>query len=222
MVIAQWGITLHHLKLAFVRQLSYQEVMTKASAETRLMNKAVNYLGRYASSSYKLGEVLGRFAARKLADYDPDEVDGAIASTISRCASLGYVDDFAFATAQARNHRRLGRSASYIEQRLRQHRLDDRVIRTALDAADNSFGNSDLCAAFTFARRRRIGPFDLRQEGPENADPAERMKRRQRELGALARAGFAADVCLRVINTESDAEAEAIINMMQYEEGLST
>jgi len=84
--------------------------MAKAPIETRLMNKAVDYLGRYASSQQRLSEVLGRFATRKLDQHDPDEIAAAIAATVTRCQALGYVDDDAFAQSQARSHRRQGRS----------------------------------------------------------------------------------------------------------------
>jgi regulatory protein len=171
------------------------------------MNKAVDYLGRYASSSHKLDAVLGRFAQRKLADCDADEVAAAIARTVARCAALGYIDDTAFAAGQARNHRRLGRSARNIQQRLRQHRLDEAVIDAALDTADENSGHGELHAAFLFARRRRIGPFSAK---PDSADAAQR----QRVLGTMARAGFAMSICLRVIDAETDA-AIAMIDALE-------
>ena len=78
--------------------------MAKSPAETRLMNKAVDYLGRFASSSHRLATVLDRFAKRKLGDYDPKDVAAAIASTIARCQQLGYIDDTAFAAEIGRAH----------------------------------------------------------------------------------------------------------------------
>ena len=134
--------------------------MAKAPIETRLMNKAVDYLGRYASSQQRLRDVLGRFATRKLDQHDLDEIAAAIDATVTRCQTLGYVNDDAFAQSQARSHRRQGRSQLGIRQRLRQHRLDDEVIDAALDVADEHAANGELLAACRFARRRRIGPFD--------------------------------------------------------------
>mgnify|MGYP001345678312 CR=1 FL=1 len=83
--------------------------MAKASIETRLMHKAVDYLGRYASSQQRLRDVLGRFAARKLDQHDPDEIAAAIDATMTRCQTLGYVNDDTFARSQVRGHRRQGR-----------------------------------------------------------------------------------------------------------------
>ncbi len=48
--------------------------MSIEKTETRLMNKAVHYLGRYSASEQRLREVLSRFATRKLADIEPAEM----------------------------------------------------------------------------------------------------------------------------------------------------
>ena len=192
--------------------------MAKSPAETRLMNKAVDYLGRFASSSHRLATVLDRFAKRKLADYDPKDVADAIASTIARCRQLGYIDDTAFATGQARNHRRLGRSSRSIRQRLAQHHIDPDLIATAIDEADETVDDGDLLAAFVFARRRRIGPFDPRLESADLdmiEDQSQIRATRHRQLGALARGGFAMDICRRVIDCPSRADAEATIDQLE-------
>ena len=192
--------------------------MAKSPAETRLMNKAVDYLGRFASSSHRLATVLDRFAKRKLGDYDPKDVAAAIASTIARCQQLGYIDDTAFAAGQARNQRRLGRSARSIRQRLAQHHIDPDLITTAIDAADETADNGDLLAAFVFARRRRIGPFDPQRESADSETMQDELlmrAKRHRQLGALARGGFEMDICLAVIDCPSRDDAEATIEQLE-------
>ncbi|MDE0409722.1 MAG: RecX family transcriptional regulator, partial [Alphaproteobacteria bacterium] len=49
------------------------------------------------------------------------------------------------------------------------------------------------------ARRRRLGPW---------RDPAERAARRQKDLAAMARAGFRLDVARQVIDAEAPPEAD--------------
>ncbi len=71
--------------------------MSQKPAHVRIMNKAVDYLGRYASSRHKLGQILQRFANRKLTDYDPDDIAAAIQQTINQCNQLGYLNDRQFA-----------------------------------------------------------------------------------------------------------------------------
>ena len=190
--------------------------MTKSPVETRLINKAVDYLARYATSQHRLREVLGRFAMRKLDKHDPDKIAAAINATVTRCQTLGYLDDDAFAQSQARSHRQRGRSKLGIRQRLRQHRLDDTIIDAALDAADQRFAKGELLAACRFARRRKLGPFDCRQYDDAKNRQAF-MQRQQRQLGSLARAGFTMAISRTVIGLENMDVAEMLIG--QPEQG---
>ena len=191
--------------------------MTKSPVETRLMNKAVDYLARYATSQHRLREVLGRFAMRKLDKHDPDKIAAAINATVTRCQTLGYLDDDAFAQSQARSHRQQGRSKLGIRQRLRQHRLDDTIIDAALDAADQRSANGELLAAFRFARRRRLGPFD-RQQCDDEKDRQALRHRQHRQLGSLARAGFTMAVSRTVIELEDKDAAEMLMDQLEQGE----
>ena len=180
------------------------------------MNKAVDYLGRYASSQHRLRDVLGRFATRKLDQHDPDDIAAAIDATVTRCQTLGYVNDDAFAQSQARSHRRQGRSQLGIRQRLRQHQLGDDVIDAALEAADEHAANGELLAACRFARRRRIGPFDHRRNDDDDRDAI--MQRRQRQLGAMARAGFAMAISRKVFDLADSTAGEMLIDQLEHGE----
>ena len=206
---------------AFHREKNYLPLMKKSPVENRLMNKAVNYLGRYATSKYRLREVLGRFALRKLDKHDPDVIAAAIDSTIKRCQTLGYLDDDAFAQNQARAHRWQGRSQLGIRQRLRQHRLDDTIIDAAIDAADQHATNGELLAACRLARRRRLGPFDGRQHDDSENHHAV-MQRKKRQLGSLARAGYTMAISHTVIGLQDTHAAEVLINQLEREEDPTT
>jgi regulatory protein len=187
--------------------------MAKAPIETRLMNKAVDYLGRYASSQHHLRDVLGRFATRKLDQHDPDEIAAAIDATVTRCQTLGYVNDDIFAQSQARSHRRRGRSQLGIRQRLRQHGLDDDMIDAALKVADEHTANGELLAACRFARRRRIGPFD---HGRNDGDDRDAIM--QRQLGAMARAGFSMAISRKVFDLADSTAGESFIDQLEHGE----
>ena len=202
---------------AFHRKKHYLPCMTKSPVETRLMNKAVNYLGRYATSKYRLREVLGRFAFRKLDKHDPNKIAAAIDATLKRCQTLGYLDDDAFAQNQARKQRRQGRSKLGIRQRLRQHGLDDTIIDAALNSADQHAANSELLAACRFARRRRLGPFDDRQYNDSKNHQAV-MQRQKRQLGSLARAGYTMAISLTIIGLKDIHAAEMLIYELEQEE----
>ena len=202
---------------AFDQKKYYLSHMTNSPVNTRLMNKAVDYLGRYATSQHRLREVLGRFALRKLDKHDPDEIATAISATVTRCQTLGYLNDDAFAQNQARSHREQGRSELSIRQRLRQHRLDETIIDAALDAADQRYTNGELLAAFRFARRRRLGPFDRQQDDDEKDCQAARQ-RQQRQLGSMARAGFNMPVSRTVIGLKDRDAAEMLMDQLEQRE----
>ena len=166
-----------------------------------MMNKAVNYLSRYASSHHKLGHILQRFADRKLIDYDADDVAAAIQITVDKCKQLGYLDDWQFAVTLARSHRRHGRSQAVIRQHLRQHALSDDIIAHALVEADENSANGDLQAAIRFAQRRRLGPFAQRHRPHrQRLDPNQWKKR---DIGAMARAGFSIVISQQVLEHDN-------------------
>ncbi len=175
--------------------------MSFEKAEKRLMNKAVNYLGRYSASERRLREVLGRFATKKLTSLDAAEVLSATNSVIEKCLRFGYLDDVAFAANRASSERKKGKSSFVIRQKLRQHALADSAIETALRSADANNHNAELAAAIHFARRRRLGPFF-----PRFAEDRER----NRHLGSLARAGFSMTICRTVVDAKSIDDLEEL------------
>ena len=175
--------------------------MPKKPASVRMMNKAVNYLSRYASSRHKLGQILQRFADRKLIDYDADDIAAAIHLTVDKCKQLGYLDDWQFAVTVARNQRRLGRSQAVIRQRLRQHSLGDDIIAHALVEADENIANGDLQAAIRFAQRRRLGPFAQRYRAHHQRLNSYQWKKR--DLDAMARAGFSIVISQKVLEHDN-------------------
>jgi len=172
--------------------------MPLKSAQARMMKKAIGYLGRYASSRHKLGQILQRFADRKLTGYDADEIAAAIQQTIDQCSQLGYLNDRQFAVTLALGHRRQGRSQVMIRQRLRQHALSDDIIIHALAEADENSANGELQAAIRFAQRRRLGPFARRHSAHNQLN--DHYKRKKRDLGAMARAGFSMVISQRVLD----------------------
>lgn len=175
--------------------------MSEKSAHARMMNKAIGYLSRYASSRHKLGQILQRFADRKLTDYDAHDIAAAIQQTIDQCSRLGYLDDRQFAVTLALGHRRLGRSQLVIRQRLRQHALGDDIIVYALAEADENSTNGELQAAIRFAQRRRLGPFAQRPSA--NHHLYDHYQRKKRDLGAMARAGFSMFISQRVLDHDN-------------------
>lgn len=184
--------------------------MAQKPVHVRMMNKAVHYLSRYTTSRHKLAQILRRYASRKLEEHDPQDINAAIQQTLNKCSQLGYIDDRQFAVTTARSQRRFGRSQAAIKQRLRQHALDDGIIEQALAEADEDIIDGDLKAAIRFAQRRRLGPFANRTSGSQqNLDS---QRRRQRDLGAFARAGFSMTTSLKILEIDDPDTIEALFS----------
>ena len=168
--------------------------------KTRLENKALHYLGRYASSEANLRQILKRFAMKKCQSADSLKADtddpaaftqileSEINALISRYRALGYVDDRGFALGRARAMRARGLSTRRIIQTLKAKGVD--AATAAEIMADDDIAHADAetlsaetAAARTYAQRRRLGQY---------ASPTSQAKAnwQNRHLASMMRAGF--------------------------------
>lgn len=134
---------------------------------------ALTYVGRFATSRAKLTTYLRRKLRERgwAEDREPD-----LAAIAERLAGLGYIDDAAFAVAQARALTRRGFGERRVGQALTAAGIgeDDRGEAGAL------VHDGRVDAALKMAQRRRIGPFAL-----SALDPIQRHK----AFAAMVRAG---------------------------------
>ena len=162
-----------------------------------LQNAAVFYLERYASSAEGLRRVLRRRVskARMLEAPVMDNVDEAIEAVVQKFVSAGLLDDTAFAQTKARSLHRRGLSGRLTRQRLQVAGVGREDVEKALAALDDELGTDpaerELQAALAFARRRRLGPYRMK----------DREANKPRDLASMARAGFAYDLARKVIET---------------------
>ena len=122
---------------------------------------------------------------------------------IERFLGAGLLDDGTYAAAKSASLHRRGASSRAIAAKLAGQGVGKSVIAAALSEIAGEGGSAarpggDLAAALALARRRRLGPFR-----PEAARDAHRLK----DLGTLARAGFARAVALRVLDAADPAAA---------------
>ena len=168
----------------------------------RLENKALHYLGRYASTATRLEAVLHRFALRKLPGEDPERMATLVRRKVGQCVERGYVDDGQFALRKAESMRLEGASRSKIRQKLRHAGIGDRLIDEAIERRDAETGpDAESEAALVYARRRRLGPFARTERSGDDW--------RERHFGSLARAGFSPEVVRFVLDFESAEVAES-------------
>jgi regulatory protein len=175
----------------------------KPVTAARLEKAALHYLGRYASSAQNLRRVLIRRLKRaRLAPDDPayGAALGWIEDLLARFQASGLVDDRTYAEAQAASFHRRGLSRAAIGRRLGVKGVGRDQVAAALATLEETSGDTDLRAALTLARRRRLGPFRAKSE---------RRARRTRDLAALGRAGFGYQIARKVIDAEDADELEA-------------
>ncbi len=157
----------------------------------RLEELALAYVARFAASAAKLEAYL----ARKLRERGWDG-EGAPepARLAARYVELGYVDDTAFARAKSGGLLRRGFGPRRIGQALHAAGIDADVRQAVASGR-----GENRRAALALAMKRRLGPFAA--ERPDRAG-------REKQLGAMLRAGHSLDSARRVVNAASIEELE--------------
>jgi len=161
-----------------------------------LERAALYHLERYASSAENLRRVLMRKVWRSEKQHvtDTEEAAGWVDALVERFCRTGLLDDARYAEARAASLHRRGDSRRAIRQKLSAKGLGTDDIDQALEqVAAEALADPDLEAAVRYVRRRRLGAFRR---------PEERADRRERDLAALARAGFSYDLAKRVIDSD--------------------
>jgi len=167
-----------------------------------LENAALYHLQRFSSSAANLRRVLLRRVERSARAHgsDRDEGTAAVDEIVARFVRSGLLDDRAYAEAKAGTLHRRGASARKIQATLMQKGVGQDDIETALASLTEETAEPELAAAIHLARRRRLGPYRAEEI---------REERRQKDLAALARAGFGYDIARRVIEATDVAALEA-------------
>lgn len=169
--------------------------------EANLEAAAGRYMQRFWGPSAALRRVLNRRVTAAATWYgeDPAEGQAMVEALVTRWVEAGVLDDGLVASERARLMHERGLPLRAISQRLRHKGLAEPHVEAALDsirqsAQDPGEGvevDADVVAGLAYARRRRLGPHR----------PAEtRAARRQKDLAAMARAGFSYDIARRVID----------------------
>lgn len=166
-----------------------------------LENAALFYLQRFASSAENLRRVLMRRVERsvRIHDTDRDEGRAAVDALVDRFQASGLLDDRAYAESRAMTLHRRGVPARGIRARLMEKGVAPDHIEVALAGLAGTGDNTDFAAAVNLARRRRLGVY--------RPLPA-REDMREKDLAALARAGFSYDIARRILEADTPEDLE--------------
>lgn len=158
----------------------------------RLKNIALYYLKRFDSSIDNLRQVLRR-RVNDYAYYHPEWIKQDayqwIEDLLVDFERYGYLDDQRYTEIKVKNYVAAGKSARYIVGKLKQKGVSESCVAEFLEQQEyNPFET-----ALHFARKKRIGPFRAEEK---------REEYRQKDLGALLRAGFDYETVLEVLSYE--------------------
>jgi regulatory protein len=175
-----------------------------AATPAYLERVAVWYLARFAATGPSLERVLMGRVTRSAHHHGTDAAEGtrAVRALIARFRDTGLLDDAAYAAARAHSLHRRGTPLRAIAAKLRAKGVGDEDIEAAIGALAESAGTGrgerqelDLAAGRAYARRRRLGPWRRTGHGPGQ---------RERDLAALARAGFPYAVAKAIIDGDGE------------------
>lgn len=167
--------------------ISSPDAAAELLSDEDLKKAALDYLKSYETTQAHLRTILLRKVQRKIkgTDFEVSDIEDAITRTIRHCVEKNYVNDTRFAELFIDSARARGFSRRKIEGKLRLKGLNPDDFRDLL--TDHSV--SELDAAVTFSRKKKIGPFREHHQD----------QFRHKDLGKLARQGFSFDVCNQVL-----------------------
>ena len=171
-----------------------------------LQRVALYYLERYSASTEMLRRTLARRVQKRARarGEDPERFADLVTATVARAVSAGLVDDARFADTRLATLRRRGTSSRGVSAKLAAKGVPRDVVEAAMLAERDALpvGEADAVeeqAAQAYAKRRRLGPYRR---------PDQRAAHRDRDLAALARAGFAYGLARRVVDRETEEPDE--------------
>lgn len=163
---------------------------------------ALRYLERFDASSARLRSVVLRALLRQSAGLPSEQAPSReqleewVDALVQRYRGSGLVDDARFAANLARSLRERGASRRQILLKLSLKGVEPSMAEAAVAELDGEQQeDAEWLAARRYVRRRRLGAY---------RPSADREQHRQRDLAALARAGFSFEVARRALETPVD------------------
>lgn len=171
----------------------------KPATPASLARAAEAYAARFSATEAMLRDVLMRRVRRteRLHGADAAPLLAAVDDICARMTQSGAVNDAAYAAARARTLFERGTAPFVIRSRLAAKGVASDVAATAADEASGGGPEAELAACARLARRRGLGPF---------RSPDQRAARRDKDLAALARAGFGYGAAQAVVDAENSSD----------------
>ena len=163
---------------------------------TSLKDLAYSYLEKYSPSKQQLKVyLLKKYLTKIKGTKSKKEVSLIIDEVIKNLEKNRIINDELYSDSKARMFLRRGYSLNKINQSLRHKGIDSKYIKQSIDKIKEDQIEPDFVSALKLCKRRRIGP--LRPQ-------VNRELFYKKDMGILARGGFAFDLSKRVLNLDVD------------------
>lgn len=179
---------------------------------TKLERSALHYLERYSATAARLRSVLLRRLSRwelavPLAEGEAAEL---VDTLVAKLQAAELINDRAFAEGRALSLARRGKPKRAIAATLRAKGVHGADIDSAMESLAEELPDIDRSAAAAYARRRRLGPYRRAEI---------RTDKRDKDIAAMARTGFAFGLAQKVIDTDTPEALEAWADADRDDEG---
>ncbi len=174
-----------------------------------LRQLAMSYVARYATTGLRLE----RYLNRKIRQQGwTDEAEPDVHGLIAKFQDQGFIDDASYAEMRSQSLLRKGYGGNRIHAALRQAGIAESISHAVEPAESEMRG-----AACLYAQKRRFGPYGtaamdaVEQCGVSSGEAsdhsallADRLKRRDKQIAAMLRAGHSFDHSVKIIDAEDE------------------
>jgi regulatory protein len=184
--------------------MSQDKKIPRPISQQSLRIAALRYIDRFATSRENLRAVLMRRVQKAAYYHDTPTIEDAkswIDALLNKLEEASFINDARYAEGRAGALHRKGTSMRVIRMKLKEKGLSDQDIEQALVTLEEESNSPNLerSAAIALAKRRRLGPF---------RSPEKREAFKDKDMGALARAGFSYDLASAIISAETPEDLE--------------
>lgn len=167
----------------------------KKISERYLYNSGLAYLQRFPASSYHFKSVMMRKVQKSCKHHEDVNIEDCekwLDALVIKFQNLSLLDDAAYLKGMITSFRRRGMSSMQITMRLQQKGYQADSIKKELEEYDtiefNTEEQGDIYAALIFARKKRLGPYDV-----------DERRTFEKSLATMARAGYSYDIARKTL-----------------------
>lgn len=179
-----------------------EKKLRKKISLSYLENSGAYYLERFPASIAQFRKVMEQKIYKSCKDHPDQSREASIAlldQVVEKFVKLGYLNDRSYASALLYSLEQRGLSRMRMQLTMRNKGIPADLIEETLPEKSN---NLDKKAALRWAKKKRLGPFALK----------EKENNQQRSLASLARAGFSYDIAQWVTSLEQDTALDMLEN----------